>query len=195
MKYLLVVMILFPTVILAEEDMVTVPRSEHFFLDAPDNDKFPVRTFKEHFYAKWLEAWQHVVLSQDLQKSLNMCIEEANGNPPPCTDAGDFRDGAGGALWKPFGDPNASCRNRAVFLLPASYNGKVGSPGNKIDVLDVNFNKIGDGFFRSNSNPDRPTFCTDRTGPNYGAGPIYVRYTVDGFKECRTVRNPSNRED
>lgn len=190
--YLLILLIASPILAQDNEEYVTVKRSDHFFLDAADNNVYGIRPFKDHFYAKWLEAWQHVVLSQQLQASLNMCVAEANGERP-CLDAGDFKDGGGGAVWKNLGDRKGTCSTVAVALLPAEYNGKVDN--NSVEILDSNFNKIDTTRFKGNTNPNRPTYCTTKAGSRYLPGPIYVRYTSNGVKECRIVYNPSIRED
>lgn len=191
--YLLILLIASPVLAQDNDEYVTVKRSEHFFLDAADNNVYGIRPFKDHFYAKWLEAWQHVVLSQQLQASLNMCVAEANGERP-CLDAGDFFDGAKvGAIWKNLGDPDASCKTVAVILLPNEYANKVDH--NSVEILDSEFNKIDTAKWKGNTNGNRPTYCTNRAGSRYLPGPIYVRYTSDGVRECRIVNNPSIRED
>lgn len=169
------------------EELITVRKADYYFYEAADNNIYGLRPFKDHFYAKWLEAWQHVELSQRLQASLNMCVAEANGERP-CLDAGDFV--GDGALWKPHGDPDASCKTTAVFLLPSSYKDKVATTA---EILDSNFNVIDSARFKGNTNPNRPTFCTTRFGEKYLPGPIYARYTYNGIKECRIVHTPQNR--
>lgn len=201
---LYILLVVTPSLALGQEseELIQVKKGDYFFLDAPDNNLFPVRTFKDHFHAKWLEAWQHVVKSQDLEKSLNLCMAAMNdeNQEAPCLDAGNFFDGAGrDALWKPTGDPKASCAGRAVPLLPAKYLPLMNEPrtsASNVEVLDKDFNKIGSGVYRGPTNGNRPTFCMDKAGSSYGPGPIQFKYTLNnGVTECRTVRNPSNRED
>lgn len=107
-----------------------------------------------------------------------------------------FKDGGGKKLWKPIGDPGARCnnpRNRGgAVLFEGSLNGKV---GNGMKIYNKNFEQIGSGFFKGNGNPDRPQFCTNKYGAQYGTEPILVCIEVVGVQQCYVVANPSNRED
>lgn len=112
---------------------------------------------------------------------------------PPCMDGGDFFDGKfSGALWKPVGDPKASCRNRTVVILPPEY---AAITEQEIEILDVNFKQIDKGIRKVNLEKGRPVWCTSRVGSQYGNQSLVVRYKVNGVDECRTVQDPSKRED
>lgn len=120
-----------------------------------------------------------------LQQAIN---EEMQEILPPCMIVGDFKDGGGGNLWKPIADNGVG----SAVLLSNAYKNKVVGP---LKILNANFREIGSGFYRGLSNPNRPTFRTNKRGADYGEGPIYVEYSVEGVNECRKVYNPANRED
>lgn len=115
-----------------------------------------------------------------------------------CVDAGSIRDGAGNFLWKPLGDPNALCRGRAAVLsepLLADFV-PVGLFEKGLFIYDSAGELIGDGFYKGNSNGNRPSYCTDRAGASYDSQPIYVKFLVkDAPAFCKRVDNPSSRED
>lgn len=151
-----------------------------------------------HKFATYAEAGLHELhcgyhlgaLKEELKKEM-----EAPALTP-CNIVGDFSDGRNGLLWKPIGDPGKICNNArnkgGAVLFPSSFKDKMGK---NLKIYDSEFKEIGGGFFKGNGNPDRPQFCTNKYGAQYGSGPIYVEYEVGTFKECRRVNNPANRED
>lgn len=115
-----------------------------------------------------------------------------------CVDAGPMRDGANNFLWKPLGDPTARCRGRAAVLAEPALADFVSVQDGQTGIIlyDESGEKIGDGFYKGNSNGNRPSYCTDKAGSEYGDGPIYVEFLVSGAPSfCKTVSNPSARED
>lgn len=121
--------------------------------------------------------------------------EIAGGSLDPVKTA--FNDGAKkGRTWKPIADVGARCNNDknkgGAVLFEASLKGKV---GNALTIYNKDFVKIGTGFFKGNTNPNRPTFCTNKYGAEYGTEPILLCAEVVGIQQCYVVANPSNRED
>jgi hypothetical protein len=106
-----------------------------------------------------------------------------------CMDVGAVKDGGG--LWKPTADPKARCSGGTTILLDKKYDGV-----DAMQILDSNKQFIMDASYYGKLADGRPRFCAEgRPGSSFGSGPIYTKYNSNGVSECRSVSNPSNRED
>lgn len=105
-----------------------------------------------------------------------------------CDVETDFRDGPGGALWKPVSENT----RKPVFLLPGSYKHV-----RDIDVFGADGQRITGGSFRTCCpNGGRAHFDVPVSGGRLeDYAPITVRLGVDGGYECRIVENPEDRVD
>ncbi len=206
MKKLLFILLL-PITVFAQDpsqyhpdDLITVPARDVFWYDAPEIHIFGIQYWKDFAYHNGLYAFQQWDRAENLEKALNMCIDGANQEAACDSQAIPFKGAGDGSLWKPDADPKASCAGRAAFLLPSSVVGRV---SNNAEILDSNFNVLDTAYFKGNTNPNRPTFCTrNKRGSQFGSGPVYIRYTVggggltpNGRTECKKVQNPSQREE
>lgn len=179
------------------DDVIQVRAGNFYNYDGPNLPVFGLQRYKEFNFHAELGRFQWSTRALSCESSLEMCIAEQENGEPPCVDAGAFRGARDGSLWKPLGDPGASCRGRAVILLPSSFAASVTAQG---EILDSQFRVVESKVWnRGPSNGNRPTFCTRSQGSSYIPGPIYFRYSVTTngktHKECKRVQNPSNREE
>lgn len=123
------------------------------------------------------------------QQALDVCraANEPLPDAPPCDVFTDFKDGPGGALWKPVSDSTG----RVAFLLPHEY----GSASN-IKVYSDNGGVVATARFRSFGNPDRAQFDVSKTAAELAkVQPILVSLDINGRTECYVVLEPLERMD
>lgn len=160
----------------------------------------------DHAYNHWLASGGTLVffgeIIADLQRQvaeLQAELDSINNPPPPpaapvprgCENAGTFRDGSNGALWKPFSDVT----DQPVILYPASLTGKI--KRDSCWLLDKDAIRITNCPYRTVANGGREHYNVFRdTASLTPLAPIYVRVELkDGSFDCRVVPQPEERQD
>lgn len=106
-----------------------------------------------------------------------------------CVDQGSI--GSGNGLWKPEADPKAKCKGGTTILLDQKYEAVT-----QIQILDSNKEFVLEPAYFGKLSDGRPRFCAEgRPGSSFNPGPIYIKYNSNGINECRSVRDPSKREE
>ncbi len=139
-----------------------------------------------------LDALVEAVIRPDGSVALpGTTVSEDNGLQ--CHKVTDFRDGARrGALWKPVSENTG----RVVVLLPSSY-----VTVQKLEVFGTQAGtvvKVAEGRNRGYlANGNRAHFDLNKSASQLSSyKPLTVRLTLrTGFKECRTVPDPRQRQD
>lgn len=174
-----------PTSILSEAVFDLLVFRNHYECRHPDGV-----LFREH----WIACGYTVDF---LGQKLTECLEMLPPPAPPKTEcSGDFTDGQGGALWKPISESTGN----PVFLLPASYCGKI----NSVEIATATGEHIINGKPRYDGkvkpcgpNSGRVHYdVPKRTSELAAFGEIYVHIALDdGAIECRKVKLASERFD
>ena len=138
-------------------------------------------------------AIDHYHCNKHLAELKDLLAKEQVPTVPACQDGGDFKDGNHvGATYKQVGDPKASCKNKAVIILPKQYASVTPS---QIEILDVNYQPLDKANRKKDLVGGRPAFCSIQNSSNFGSQGLVIRYKVNGVDECRTVDNANKRED
>lgn len=137
---------------------------------------------------------EHVILPSGAVISTQEIFNgESSGDILECNKKTNFKDGNGGALWKPVSDNSGN----PVILLPASYWTRI----KKIEIFGIDggvVKKILDGKKRRCCpNGNRAHYDVPMRASKLARyKPITVRFTMNGgYKECRDVPDPRRRYD
>ena len=136
---------------------------------------------EQNYYHCSLNNYQLALRNGELEAKCGYGVPSAK----VCIDQGSIKDGQGGYLWKPEGDPKARCAGGTTILLAKDQT------ATEIELLDANQNVIFKPSYFGKLADGRPRFCAEgRPGSSF-SGPLLVKYG----ENCKTVTNPANRED
>jgi len=153
----------------------------------------------DHAYWHWIAsghtlgwlAFFHAMEIADLLIQLDECRNPPAPSTPTCSFISDFKDGAGGALWKPESDNTGN----PVILYPSELTGNLFQ--GSCEVFDNTLRKFLNCPFRTVANGGREHYDVPRRASRLdGRAPLLVRIRYkDGTFDCRTVPIPSERFD
>jgi len=213
MRYLIILMLWFPGVVMAEDLLgnalpSTIPQGVHDVVveaggleDAPVDGNHPYyhwlssgHTIEvlDDFYVGYVSYLEGLLLAVDEQRLL--CEQElASGDDdiPGCVEVSDFVDGAGGALWKPVSDNTGN----PVILYPKELTGQLNR--SSCEIFASNGDRLLGCPYRTTANGGREHYDVEFPASVLVAeAPLVVRILrTDGLFDCRRVDIPTRRYD